>query len=126
MELNRRTLMKTLWRLVFTMCLAVNLYACGSARQPLYYAGNYEELVYDMYANPGSADPATQIAQLTEDIQKARSKGLNPLPGVHLHLGYMHYLQGNADAARQEFATEKALFPESAVFVDGLLQRMTP
>jgi hypothetical protein len=36
----------------------------------------------------------------------------------------MHFLQGDALAAAQEFNTEKTLFPESAKFVDGLLGRL--
>jgi hypothetical protein len=45
-------------------------------------------------------------------------------PGVHAHLGYMYYLSGNAEAAFDEFATERALFPESATFVDGVFERL--
>jgi hypothetical protein len=45
-------------------------------------------------------------------------------PGVHAHLGYMYYLQGNTGAAYQEFMTERELFPESATFVNGIQQRL--
>lgn len=42
-------------------------------------------------------------------------------PGWHAHLGYLYYQVGKSDQARQELMTEKAEFPESAVFVDRLL-----
>ena len=36
-----------------------------------------------------------------------------------------YYSQGQLDAAYEQFATEKVLFPESGRFVDGILARMT-
>lgn len=96
----------------------------GCASQSLYHWGHYEELVYDMYARPGKADPATQVERLSRDVSEAQAQGERVPPGVHLHLGYMYFLQGNAAAAHQEFETEKGLFPESTVFVDRLLAKM--
>jgi hypothetical protein len=92
--------------------------------QPLYYWGNYENLVYEMYIEPGSADSSTQIQKLKEDINKASSEGKLVPPGLHAHLGYMYFLQGNARDTLLEFETEKKLFPESAKFVDGLASRL--
>ena len=45
-------------------------------------------------------------------------------PGWHAHLGYLYYRLGKADQARQEFQTEKAEFPESAVFMNRLLSNL--
>ncbi len=97
------------------------LSACAKS---IYHWGHYEDLVYDMYVNPGSADPGTQVAKLTEDIDKAHAEGKPVPPGVHAHLGYMYYQQGNLGSAEQEFQTERTLFPESTAFIDGLLKRM--
>ena len=98
--------------------------ASGCGPGPLYYWGHYEPLVYEMYADPGDAEPAEQIDKLTEDIATAQSKGQAVPPGVHAHLGYMYLQQGNAMAARAEFETEKGLYPESTVFIDRLLTQM--
>jgi hypothetical protein len=92
--------------------------------KPLYFWGDYETLVYEMYIEPGAADPATQVQKLTEDISEAGAKGMHVPPGLHAHLGYMYFLQGNTHDARLEFETEKKLFPESAKFVDGLMGRL--
>jgi len=107
------------------ICMAslVFLSACAS-KPPLYQWGAYEELIYDMYANPGKAEPGVQIVKLTEDIERAYAEGQRVPPGVHAHLGYMYYTQGNTSAAAQEFATERELFPESGTFIDGMLARM--
>lgn len=97
---------------------------CAHREPPLYRWGSYENLVYDMYVNPGKAEPGVQIVKLTEDIQRANAEGQRVPPGVHAHLGYMYYIQGNEGEAMREFAEERELFPESAVFVDGILRRM--
>ena len=64
------------------------------------------------------------VEKLSRDIGEAQTKGESVPPGVHLHLGYMYFLQGNATAACRELETEKQLFPESTVFVDRLLAKM--
>lgn len=97
--------------------------AC-TQQQPLYRWGVYEQLIYDMHAKPGSADPATQIAKLTEDVERTKAEGKNVPPGVHAHLGYLYYTQGQTSLAAEELTIEKQLFPESAVFIDGMLARM--
>ena len=109
--------------LTATALLVLAATGCGGDG-PLDRWGHYEGVLYDMYAHPGKADPATQIAQLSEDIQRAQAEGERVPPGVHAHLGYMYYLQGNAEAAARELQTEKELFPESAVFIDRLLARL--
>jgi hypothetical protein len=111
----------------FALLAASVLAALSSAcAQPtsLYRWGEYESLVYDMYMRPGKADPTTQIAKLSEDIERTNAEGQHVPPGVHAHLGYLYYGQGQRDAAYEQFTIEKTLFPESTVFIDGVLARM--
>lgn len=96
---------------------------CATSK-PLYYWGNYETLVYEMYIEPGAADPATQAQKLKEDISEAGAEGMHVPPGLHAHLGYMYFLQGNTHDAKLEFETEKKLFPEATKFVDGFMGRL--
>ena len=112
--------------LLVAAALAVLTTACGQP-STLYRWGEYESLVYDMYMRPGKADPTTQIARITEDIERTSAQGQQGQhvpPGLHAHLGYLYYGQGQIDAAYEQFVAEKTLFPESAVFVDGILARM--
>lgn len=97
---------------------------CATQKPPLYRWGEYETLLYQMYSEPGKAEPGVQVAKLSEDIGRSQAEGKKVPPGVHAHLGYMHYMQGNQGAAMSAFATEKALYPESAVFVDGIIKRL--
>lgn len=101
-------------------CLLVS--ACQNTTN-LYYWGEYEQLVYDMYHKPGSATPEVQIDKLSLDIEKANNSGQNLPPGVYAHLGLMYAAVGNMPAAESAFTAEKNLFPESAVFIDGMLKR---
>jgi hypothetical protein len=98
--------------------------ASGCASQSLYAWGHYEDLLHARWIEPGSADPATQIARLREDVDRAAAAGRRVPPGVWAHLGYLHWVHGDAGAAREALGRERALFPESAAFVDGLLRRM--
>lgn len=110
---------------VSTVCFAMAiLSACAPAKPPMYQWGAYEGLIYDMYAKPGKAEPGVQIIRLTEDIERAHAEGTRVPPGVHAHLAYMYYIQGNDSAAVQELQTERELFPESRKFVDGMLDRL--
>jgi hypothetical protein len=56
--------------------------------------------------------------------QKARSENRPVPPGFHAHLGYLYFQLGKLDQAQQELETEKAQFPESAVFMDRLLSNL--
>jgi len=109
--------------LVAALLPLVGLSACAQ-QKTLYDWGSYEQLVYEMYAKPGKADPGTQIAKLTEDVARINAEGRHVAPGVHAHLGYLYYTQGQSALAQEEFLIEKQLFPESAVFIDGMLARM--
>ena len=77
-----------------------------------------------MYTKPGKADPATQVQRLRDDVAETEGKGRQVPPGVHAHLGWMYYLQGDLASARASFERERVLFPESAHFIDGMLARM--
>ncbi len=97
----------------------------GCAAQPLIYQwGSYEEQVYAMYSDPGKISLEEQLQYLEQDYQKARSANRPVPPGYHAHVGYLYFQLGKADQALQSFETEKALFPESAVYMDRLIARI--
>jgi hypothetical protein len=61
---------------------------------------------------------------MEKDYQRARTTGQRMPPGWHAQLGYLYYQTGKAAVAQRELQTEKAEFPESAVFVDRLLANL--
>ena len=107
-----------------SLLLMVAALLTGCAEPSIYSWGRYESVVYTTFSDPGKVPPERQVELLEEDYQKARSEN-KPVPtGFHAHLGYLYVQLGKADAARQEFETEKSLFPESAVFMDRLLKNL--
>jgi len=109
--------------------MAVLLCACGVTgcvtQQPTLYSwGNYENTIYAEYVTPEKLPPEKQIELLEQDYQQARAANKRVPPGWHAHLGYLYYQLGKLDQARQELLTEKAEFPESAIFMDRLLANL--
>ena len=96
---------------------------CATAPQEHYYWGNYEALLLTMYVELGTADPFTQIEKLSGDIQQAENTGKPVPPGLYAHLGMMYALNGDASQAEAAFYKERELFPESEVFIDGMMAR---
>lgn len=100
-------------------------FALGCVAPPLYDWGIYEQLLWEGYkADHGDIDPAEQLARLDEDVQRIVGSGGRVPPGVHAHLGFLRYATGDLDAAREHFFEERELFPESTVFIDGVVARM--
>jgi hypothetical protein len=111
-------------RLLLTVGLtALFLGGCVTPEPPLYRWGNYEQVIYRGYKNPGSSDPVTDAELLAEDMARTEAEGKQVPPGVRIHLGYLYFEQGRTDEARALFELEKQIFPESTVFVDRLLER---
>ncbi|SBS31332.1 hypothetical protein MSP8887_01501 [Marinomonas spartinae] len=116
--------MKKIYTILATTVLTLSLVGCASTKKSTFYWGSYEGLIYDMYVEPGSADPTTQIDKLTATIQEAEANGKPVAPGIHAHLGYMYALQGNLAQSRAEFLTEKTMYPESDTLIDGMMNRL--
>ena len=97
----------------------------GCQHYPTRYAwGSYETLIYVSYAEPGQMTPEAQVDTLEKDEQLAASKKWPMPPGWHAHLGYLYAQIGRPEDAARELAAEKTEFPESAVFVDHLLDNL--
>lgn len=112
----------TMRRLLWLPLAGLLLTGCSSPT--LYTWGHYEDLIYVSYAAPGKVSPELKVEKLEQDYQKARAANKRMPPGWHAHLGYLYYQLGKLDQAGQEFVTEKADFPESAVFMDRLLANL--
>ena len=108
-------------RYLFLFLVSSGVLLTGCRAPNIYSWGHYEDLVYTSYAAPGKLSPQMQIDQLERDYQKAKSANKPVPPGFHAHVGYLYAQVGKPDEARREFETEKADFPESAVFMDRLI-----
>jgi hypothetical protein len=94
-----------------------------STKQDLYYWGEYQQVIQDIYLEPGKADVQTQIYKLNLTIERAENYGMKVPPGLFAHLGMVHAQIGNIELARESLLQEKALYPEASTFIDGILSR---
>lgn len=97
----------------------------GCAGTGLYHWGSYEEQIYAAYAQPVTQPAQERITELEADYQKARAAGKPVPPGYHAYLGTLYFQLSKTDQALEQFKTEKALFPESSVYMGRLLARLT-
>lgn len=104
--------------LAATVCM---LSACSSQ---MYAWGPYEDSVLNTLHDFRDEDLLAEIDRLESFEADLREEDRRPPPGLHAHVGYLQFLVGNADAMRRHFAAEKAFYPESAVFIDGMLERV--
>ncbi|MDR0701063.1 MAG: DUF4810 domain-containing protein [Azoarcus sp.] len=114
--------MKTRWpRRFFPVFVFVAfLSGCASRPEPLYRWGSYEAQVY---AHLKGESREAQIEAMERDINKIDASGKIAPPGFYAHLGLLYAETGHDDKAAECFGKEKARFPESAVFMDFLLNK---
>ncbi len=111
-------------RLTGVALLAGLIVGCAGGGGEIYYWGRYEESIYDMYLQPGNQSLTDEILRLEEQIDKAGASGQPLPPGFHAHLAFLYSQDGDYNAALAHFQLEKELFPESAGFIDGIVERM--
>ena len=106
--------------------LAVALVATGCAQAParMYHWDDYQRNVYDSLRGD-AVDPAAQLQRMTNQADKARAAHHALPPGFHAHVAMLQMQLGQYDAARAQLEAEKAAFPESAPYMDFLLQKFT-
>jgi hypothetical protein len=107
--------------------LAVALFATAvlsgcKTTEPLYYYGDYQQTVYS-YFKGNETTASEQIGILEEAIQTAAINGKAIAPGVHAHVGMLYFETGNPGQGASHFEQEKALFPESNVYLHFLIKR---
>jgi len=112
---------KFVYSIAYCFCV-MSLSGCVSNNNQ-YYWGEYETLVYKTHIEPGDVPPLVQIEQIQADIQQAEAVNKPVLPGVYAHLGLMYAATGEKSMALASLNKEKELFPESSVFIDGLIER---
>lgn len=106
--------------LALALVFAALLAGCATGPESLYSWGSYQEQVY---SHLQGGDRQAQIEAMEADLEKISGSGKSPPPGFYAHLGLLYAETGSDDKAIAGFETEKARFPESAVFMDFLLKK---
>lgn len=107
---------------VLCSCVLGVLAGCGSST--LYDWGGYEPSLYVMYIQAGKFKLHEALADMSQEVEKTNAKGLSVPPGKYAHLGYLAYRAGDTSAASGYFQAEKQAFPESAKFMDRMLEQL--
>jgi hypothetical protein len=106
---------------VVAVLLAAALGACQPATR--FEWGSYEPSLYAYYKDTAQR---TQYRQALVSAIAAGTKSNKVAPGLHAELGYLYMEDGNFAEARVNFEREIVLFPESRLFLQGVIQRMSP
>ncbi|MBF8744361.1 DUF4810 domain-containing protein [Pseudomonas putida] len=94
------------------------LLAGCNAPKPLYQWESYQPQVYGYLKGESKEE---QVTALERDLEKIKAKNGAVPPGYHAQLGLLYSSLGKDDQMMQQFRTEKALFPESAAYMDFLM-----
>jgi hypothetical protein len=110
-------------------CAAVfavaGLAGCAQTAQPLYSWETFPRQQYAYLLREG-VSPGQQIKEIEAHAEKARAANLALPPGLRAHLGMLYLSVGNPGRAAEMWTAEKTAFPESAPYMDQLLQRVAP
>ncbi|MGY3904488.1 DUF4810 domain-containing protein [Aeromonas lusitana] len=112
-------MMKT-FNLYLLLASSLLLTACAQGPRNLYNWDQYQTVVYQHMQGDETGVEA-QITALEKNQQEASAKGQAVPPGFHAHLGMLYAQLGKDEQTRQQFETEKRLFPESAPFMNFLM-----
>ncbi|MFE1571566.1 DUF4810 domain-containing protein [Comamonas odontotermitis] len=93
----------------------------GCATQKTLYAWNdYSPQVYQ-YLKEGGGSADGQVLALEKGIEQASAQNAKLPPGYYAHLGLLYLNTGHSDQAIAAWNREKELFPESAQYIDYLM-----
>jgi hypothetical protein len=116
------SLMPMVMRLKFlAVVVAVATLSGCQTTKPLYHYGAYQDAVYAHFKNEDSS-VTEEITALEKTIAKSSAQNLPVGPGLNAHLGYLYIESGQMDTGIAYLLKEKALYPESAQFIDFLLK----
>lgn len=104
------------------LVLFAALTGCATKPQPLYSWNGYSDHVYSYLKH--DASPEAQVLSMEEGIQKANAAQRMLPPGYYAHLGLMYMNAGRTDQALSAWEHEKRSFPESAPYIDYLINNM--
>lgn len=110
--------------ILFLSLSIVGLIISGcSTQQPMYEYSNYSETYYQLKQNGDAESTSKWKTSLEESIEKSNARAIRVPPGIYANLGYLYLKVNDTKKAISFFETEKALYPEAAVFMDNLIKK---
>ena len=106
-------------KIALLLASAILLNACGA--ETLYSWNGYDYAILKHYKDGTSSEEFA--SSLKEIIDKAEKKGNVP-PGVYAEYAFAMYDSGEVDTAIIYFDKERIAWPESEVFMSGVIRRL--
>ncbi|MDP2561591.1 DUF4810 domain-containing protein [Psychrobium sp. 1_MG-2023] len=106
-------------KIMFAAVIITAVSGCKTI-EPQYYYGQYNNAVYSYFkAEDVTVEQQISVLQAVIDTAAAKNKAI--APGIHAHLGMLYFETGNNTLGVEHFEQEKRLFPESAHYINFLL-----
>jgi hypothetical protein len=100
------------------------LSVCGCASTSLYEWGNYDQWLYENYQNPKNDEELyVDLSALITKYESRKNPIQKPLaPGLYAEYAFLLMRRGENGQAIKYYNKEKSLWPESALFMDSMIQ----
>ena len=109
--------------LLLLPCLGMLMFT-GCTSPHLYEWGNYDQWLYENYENPKNDEELyVDLTALITEYEGRKNPQTKPMaPGLYAEYGFLLMRRGENSQAIKYYNKEKALWPESAVFMDSMIQ----
>lgn len=102
--------------LLFTSACASSVSDAG------YYWGNYSKTSYLLVSEPSDESLQIHLEGLEKIVEESKDRELRVPPGIYAEIGYALTKLGRENEAARFFHMERQLYPESAPFLDAVVQ----
>lgn len=110
-------------KLFFVFCLAGAISSC-TVQKPLYSYGNYETLSYNYLKNSDEKSTQDLIDAFKAIIEKQTGTRNVPPPGLYADYAFILLQIGKTEDGKALLQKEVELYPESAIFIDRILNML--
>ena len=111
--------------LITSAVIMILISGCSSQPKPLYNYEDYSDSYYHYKKNAGEQSALEYKQNLEKAIENAGDSSSGRVaPGLYADLGYIYLKSGNNQKAIEYFTKEKTIYPESAHFMDRMIQKI--
>ena len=103
------------------LCIML-LFGCVSQRPQLYSWSHYDNLSYQYFKNQNDKTTSALMEDYQKIIDKQKESRNTPPPGLYGDYGYLLIQSGRMAEGKDMLIKEMALYPESTVFINRILQ----
>lgn len=108
--------------LLLPILAVILLSGCTSSH--IYEWGNYDQWLYENYKHPKNDEELyVDLTALITQYESRKKPAAKPMaPGLYAEYGFLLMRRGENQQAIKYYNKEKALWPESASFMDSMIQ----